>query len=143
VFEDSRVIERVDELRQVPAQVRFLSCEPLIGPLNGLSLKGIDWVIVGGESGPAPGRWMNGGYCRSNVYVRSKRFHSSSSNGRRSEAQEGRLLNERTWDDMPASPGEMSGLGSKYATVSLTPSGSGSAYKDSGLDLYVIPYLEK
>jgi len=50
--EDARVLSRVDDLRLVPAQVRFLSCEPLIGPLTGMSLQGIDWVIVGGESGP-------------------------------------------------------------------------------------------
>jgi protein gp37 len=50
--EDDRVLHRVDELRAVPAQIRFLSCEPLIGPLHGLTLDHIDWVIVGGESGP-------------------------------------------------------------------------------------------
>ncbi|MFI5387253.1 MAG: DUF5131 family protein [Fimbriimonadales bacterium] len=50
--EDSRVLARVDDLRSVPAHVRFLSCEPLIGSLTGMSLEGIDWVIVGGESGP-------------------------------------------------------------------------------------------
>ena len=43
---------RVDHLRAVPAAVRFLSCEPLLGPLDGLDLAGIDWVIAGGESGP-------------------------------------------------------------------------------------------
>ncbi|WP_235559419.1 DUF5131 family protein, partial [Microbacterium sp. Leaf351] len=43
---------RVDHLRSVPAAVRFLSCEPLIGPLKNLDLNGIDWVITGGESGP-------------------------------------------------------------------------------------------
>lgn len=50
--EDARVSRRIDELRQVPAAVRFLSCEPLLGPLGNLDLRGIDWVIVGGESGP-------------------------------------------------------------------------------------------
>ncbi len=50
--EDMNVAERVDDLREVPAAVRFLSCEPLIGPLEGLDLSGIQWVIVGGESGP-------------------------------------------------------------------------------------------
>lgn len=50
--EDDRVLDRVDHLRAVPANIRFLSCEPLIGPLTGLKLKGIHWVIVGGESGP-------------------------------------------------------------------------------------------
>ncbi len=50
--EDSRVLNRIDHLRSVPAAVRFLSLEPLIGPLDQLDLRGIDWVIVGGESGP-------------------------------------------------------------------------------------------
>ena len=50
--EDQRVIQRIDDLRLVPARIRFLSCEPLIGPLENLMLDGIDWVIVGGESGP-------------------------------------------------------------------------------------------
>ncbi len=50
--EDDRVLSRVEHLRQVPAAVRFLSLEPLIGPLRDLPLTGIDWVIVGGESGP-------------------------------------------------------------------------------------------
>ena len=50
--EDKRVISRIDDLRQVPASVRFLSCEPLLGPMHGLDLQGITWVIVGGESAP-------------------------------------------------------------------------------------------
>jgi protein gp37 len=50
--EDDRALYRVDDLRNVPAAVRFLSCEPLIGPLDSLQLQGIDWVIAGGESGP-------------------------------------------------------------------------------------------
>lgn len=52
--EDERVTHRIDDLRKVPSAVRFLSCEPLIGPLDNLDLKGIDWVIVGGESGANP-----------------------------------------------------------------------------------------
>lgn len=51
-IEDERVTHRVDYLVAVPAIVRFLSLEPLIGPLPQLALAGIDWVIVGGESGP-------------------------------------------------------------------------------------------
>jgi len=50
-IEDSEVLYRVDDLRQVPAAVRFLSCEPLLGPLTGINLDSIDWVIAGGESG--------------------------------------------------------------------------------------------
>ena len=59
--EDERVLGRIDDLRQVPACVRFLSCEPLLGPLNNLDLKEIAWVIVGGESGPVLGRWSANG----------------------------------------------------------------------------------
>lgn len=50
--EDARVMHRIDALRQTDAQIKFLSLEPLIGPLPDLELSGIDWVIVGGESGP-------------------------------------------------------------------------------------------
>jgi protein gp37 len=49
--EDEKVTQRIDFLRQTNAKVKFLSCEPLIGPLMHLNLTGIDWVIVGGESG--------------------------------------------------------------------------------------------
>ncbi len=52
VVENERASDRIGHLREVPAAVRFLSCEPLIGPLESLKLEGIDWVIVGGESGP-------------------------------------------------------------------------------------------
>lgn len=51
-IESDRYTFRADHLRQTPAAVRFLSCEPLLGPLPSLDLQGIDWVIVGGESGP-------------------------------------------------------------------------------------------
>ena len=50
--EDNERLSRVERLRQVPSAVKFLSVEPLLGPLPDLNLRGIDWVIVGGESGP-------------------------------------------------------------------------------------------
>lgn len=50
--ENAAQLHRVDDLRTVPAAVRFISAEPLLGPLDGLDLDGLDWVIVGGESGP-------------------------------------------------------------------------------------------
>ena len=50
-IEDSRVIDRADALREVPAAIRFLSLEPLIGPIPDLNLAGLDWAIIGGESG--------------------------------------------------------------------------------------------
>ena len=49
--EDQRVVDRIDFLRKTNAKIKFLSCEPLIGPLMNLNLKNIDWAIVGGESG--------------------------------------------------------------------------------------------
>lgn len=50
--ENQKVIQRIDHLREVPSVIRFLSLEPLLGPLRGLDLAGIQWAIVGGESGP-------------------------------------------------------------------------------------------
>lgn len=52
--ENEALMNRIDLLRQSKARTKFLSCEPLIGPLPNLNLKGIDWVIVGGESGRKP-----------------------------------------------------------------------------------------
>jgi len=68
--EDERAMPRIDHLRRCGAAVRFLSCEPLIGPLPGLSVAGISWVIVGGESGPhlappaGPERWLRQEWAR-------------------------------------------------------------------------------
>jgi protein gp37 len=62
--ENEKVISRIDDLRNVNAYVRFLSCEPLIGPLDNLNLEGIHWVIVGGESGPGA-RPMDANWVRS------------------------------------------------------------------------------
>jgi protein gp37 len=62
--ESSRYRHRIHDLLQVPAPVRFLSCEPLIAPVGQLPLKGIEWVIVGGESGPGA-RPMNEEWVRS------------------------------------------------------------------------------
>jgi protein gp37 len=52
---------RIDHLRKTSAHVKFLSLEPLIGPLSALNLRGIDWVIVGGESGPGLAVWITHG----------------------------------------------------------------------------------
>ena len=50
--ENQNYVNRIDFLKQTPAKIKFLSLEPLLGPLSHLNLNGIDWVIVGGESGP-------------------------------------------------------------------------------------------
>lgn len=66
--EDARALPRVDHIRQCGALTRFLSCEPLLGPLSGLNLDGIHWVIVGGESGMHMNkhreRWMDHAWAR-------------------------------------------------------------------------------
>lgn len=101
--EDARVLHRVGHLQSVLANVRFLSLEPLIGPLDTLPLEGIHWVIVGGESGPKarPMRkeWVTTilNQCRS---ARVPFFFKQWGGVRKDLA--GRELNGRTYDDMPA-----------------------------------------
>jgi protein gp37 len=99
--ENMKVIERVDHLRKVPARVRFLSCEPLLGPLK-LNLDGIHWVIVGGESGP-------GARPMDEQWVREIRDQCVKENvafffkqwGGVQKHRTGRVLDNRTWDEMP------------------------------------------
>lgn len=100
--EDSRVLSRIDDLRMVPAAVRFLSCEPLIGSLAGIDLTGIHWVIVGGESGwgarPMKTEWIREIFraCRKhNVPFFFKQW-----GGVRKDLT-GRKLGGRTYDEMP------------------------------------------
>ena len=100
--EDARVLYRIDDLRAVPASVRFLSCEPLIGPLDTLGLEGILWVIVGGESGPGA-RAMRIEWIRS-IFRQCRRagvpFFFKQWGGARKDLT-GRLLNGRTYNEMP------------------------------------------
>ncbi|MBO1438629.1 phage Gp37/Gp68 family protein [Meiothermus sp. CFH 77666] len=99
--ENQKYTSRVDFLRQTGAKVRFLSCEPLLGPLE-LHLEGIHWVIVGGESGPDH-RPVNP------TWVRSVRDQCQSAGvpfffkqwGGRTPKSGGRLLDGRTWDEFP------------------------------------------
>jgi protein gp37 len=100
--EDARVLHRVADLQSVPAKVRFLSLEPLIGPLESLSLDGIHWVIVGGESGPQarPMRkeWIKDIFrqCRAARVP----FFFKQWGGTRKDLT-GRELNGRTYSEMP------------------------------------------
>jgi protein gp37 len=100
--EDSRVIKRVVDLQAVPAQIRFLSCEPLIGPLEALPLEGIHWVIVGGESGPGA-RTMRPGWVES-IHEQCRKANSAfffkQWGGVRKDIT-GRVLHGRTYDEMP------------------------------------------
>lgn len=100
--EDARVLNRVHRLRECNAGTRFLSCEPLIGPLTGLDLSGIHWVIVGGESGPQH-RPMDPGWVHD---VRAKcgqanvPFFFKQWGGPTPKAG-GRELDGRNWNELP------------------------------------------
>ena len=103
---------RIDYLRRVPAAVRFLSVEPLIGPIPRLPLRGIDWVIVGGESGPGArpmdARWVRD--IRDCCIRRGVPFFFKQWGGPW-KVRNGRILDGRTWDQMPlvtGTPGKLS-----------------------------------
>jgi len=100
--EDERVTERIDLLRQTNARTKFLSCEPLIGPLDNLNLQNIDWVIVGGESGRKP-RPMEPEWVESikNQCLESETKFFFKQWGGTNKKKTGRELNGRTWDQMP------------------------------------------
>jgi protein gp37 len=101
--EDEKVKHRIDDLRKTNARTKFLSCEPLIGPLKKLNLKKIDWVIVGGESGRTP-RPMDVDWVldiqqqceKADVSFFFKQW------GGTNKKKAGRLLNGRTYDEMPS-----------------------------------------
>ncbi len=101
--EDGRVLQRVRDLQRVPAAVRFLSCEPLIGPLPNLPLDGIHWVIVGGESGPGAramlATWVED--IQRQVQRVGAAFFFKQWGGVRKHTT-GRQLHGRTWDEMPS-----------------------------------------
>ena len=100
--ENNDVIHRIDDLRLVSAQVRFLSCEPLIGPISDLNLTGIHWVIVGGESGPRA-RPMEKAWVLE-IHKRCKKskvpFFFKQWGGIRKDLT-GRELNGKTFNEMP------------------------------------------
>ncbi len=100
--ESDRYLHRIDHLRRVDAAVRFLSLEPLLSPLDDLMLDEVDWVIVGGESGPGA-RPMKEEWVLS---IQSKCLHFQvpfffKQWGGFSKKKAGRLLKGRTWDQLP------------------------------------------
>ena len=102
--ENDDVLDRIAHLQEVPAHIRFLSCEPLIGSLDKLPLDGIHWVIVGGESGPGARlmreEWVLSilGQCRQ----RDIAFFFKQWGGTRKDLT-GRVLGNRTYDELPLS----------------------------------------
>jgi protein gp37 len=100
--ENARVKGRIADLADVPAHVRFLSCEPLIGPLDNLDLDRIHWVIVGGESGPRA-RTMQPAWVESiqrQCVRKDVAFFFKQWGGVRKKST-GRKLHGRTYDEMP------------------------------------------
>lgn len=102
--EDSRYTHRVHELKIIPAAVKFLSIEPLLGPIPRLPLSGVDWVIVGGESGPGAREvrpeWVR--QIRDKCIARGVPFFFKQWGGVKKK-QTGRTLDGRTWNQMPDS----------------------------------------
>ncbi len=104
-IENRRFVHRADYLREVPAAVRFISAEPLLGSLEGLDLTGIDWLIAGGESGQRHRRcspaWVHD--LRDRCVEEEVAFFFKQWGGRTSKAG-GRLLDGKTYDAMPELP---------------------------------------
>ncbi|MCA9855182.1 MAG: phage Gp37/Gp68 family protein [Dehalococcoidia bacterium] len=107
--ENQRWTFRIDALRQVPAAIRFLSCEPLLGPLS-LDLAGIHWVIAGGESGhrarqmkPEWAASVRDQCLEADVPFFFKQWGAHDACGRRvGKKSSGRALGGRTWDALPS-----------------------------------------
>jgi protein gp37 len=101
--EDGRVLQRLDDLRKVPAAVRFVSYEPLIGSVYGGKLDGIHWAIVGGESGP-DARYMNPKWI-DEIFDQCEdagaAFFFKQWGGKNKKAA-GRSYKGRTWNAMPS-----------------------------------------
>jgi len=100
--ETADYLERVDQLRQTPAAVKFLSLEPLLGPIHNLDLTGIDWVIVGGESGPKA-RPMKPEWVidiRNQCLATGVPFFFKQWGGV-NKKKTGRILQGKTWDNYP------------------------------------------
>jgi protein gp37 len=100
--ENAQYTWRIDHLRRAPAHVRFLSIEPLLGPIPDLDVRGIDWVIVGGESGgkcrPMSAMWVRD--IRDRCRARGVPFFFKQWGGFQKK-RNGRELDGRTWDEMP------------------------------------------
>jgi protein gp37 len=105
-IENDRYTWRADHLRNTPAAIRFLSLEPLLGPVPSLNLDGIDWVITGGESGPnarpIEADWVRD--IRDRCQEAGVAFFHKQWGGRTPKAG-GRELDGRTWDEMPEHAG--------------------------------------
>lgn len=100
--ENERAMSRIEDLKAVPAHVRFISCEPLLGPLDNLPLDGIHWVIVGGESGPKArpmeAQWVRS--IRDRCRAAGVPFFFKQWGGVH-KSRHGRMLDGQMYDEMP------------------------------------------
>lgn len=109
-IENAAVVDRLEHLRKIPAAIRFISFEPLIGPVGQVDLTGVQWAIVGGESGraarPIQENWID--EIHEQCLEHGTRFFFKQwgtwgkDNKRRSKKANGREYRGRTWDEMPA-----------------------------------------
>jgi protein gp37 len=105
--ENADYVWRVHELAEVPARIRFLSVEPLLGPIPRLPLSGVHWVIVGGESGPGARPMREEWVLR--IRDRCRKFGVPfffKQWGGVHKSRTGRILDGRTWNEMPTTNGE-------------------------------------
>lgn len=104
--ENQKVIHRIDDLRETDAHIKFLSIEPLLGSLPKLDLTEIDWVIVGGESGPKARpmeeKWVL--EIKRQCHEQNVPFFFKQWGGMRKH-KTGRMLLGKTWDEMPQKAG--------------------------------------
>jgi len=102
-IETEKYTFRIDDLRKTGAKIKFLSVEPLLGPIQKMNLKGINWVIVGGESGPGARplekEWVTS--IRDQCLKTKVPFFFKQWGGVQKK-KAGRLLDGKTWDQMPA-----------------------------------------
>ena len=106
-IENADYMYRADHLRRTSVAIKFLSLEPLLGPLEDMNLKGIDWIIAGGESGPGA-RTMKPSWVRSirdQCKAKGVAFHFKQWGGI-NKKKTGRQLDGRTWDEFPEPAGE-------------------------------------
>jgi len=102
--ETEQYVNRIENLRRTDAHFKFLSLEPLLGPLPNLDLNGIDWVIVGGESGPGSRPMLKDWVIDiRDQCIRTEIPFFFKQWGGVNKKKSGRLLEGRTWDEMPAS----------------------------------------